>query len=489
MSVNKIQIVGLGAGDIDQLPLGIYKLLKNSKKVYLRTKEHPVVEELVRDEGMQFTSYDHVYEAKNTFDEVYESICDDLISKAAEGSLLYAVPGHPLVAERTAQILLERAGTLKVEIEVIGGQSFLDPLFQAVQMDPIEGFQLLDGTNLKRDDIQVSQHVIIGQVYDTFIASEVKLTLMEKYPYDHDVVIVTAAGTTKETVKKVELHELDREVTLNNLTSVYVAPIQREELTYKEFSKLRNIIAELRGPNGCPWDKKQTHQSLKKYLIEEVYELIEAINEEDIDHMIEELGDVLLQVMLHAQIGEDEGYFSIDEVIEGISSKMVRRHPHVFGDATAETTEDVLKNWQEIKLEEKGEQETSILDGIGTHLPNLIRAYEIQKKAAKVGFDWENVVQAWEKVKEELQEFEVELSKETHTDDLQKEFGDILFALVNIARFLQIQPEEALFQTNQKFMRRFAFIEAKVLESGKSFDKFTLEELDKFWNEAKKEEQ
>lgn len=486
--MNKIQIVGLGAGDIDQLPLGIYKLLKKSERVFLRTKEHPVIEELANDEGIEFVSYDHIYEAKDTFDEVYESICEDLISKANKGSLLYAVPGHPLVAERTVQILLERAETLEVEIEVVGGQSFLDPLFQAVKIDPIEGFQLLDGTNLKRDDIRINQHLIIGQVYDTFIASEVKLTLMEKFPFDHEVSIVTAAGTTRELVKKVPLHELDREVSLNNLTSVYVPPVKDEESAYKEFSKLREIIAELRGPNGCPWDKKQTHQSLKKYLIEEAYELIEAIDEEDIDHIVEELGDVLLQVLLHAQIGEDEGYFSIDEVIEGISAKMVRRHPHVFGNVTAETAEDVVKNWQEIKQEEKGEKQESILAGIGNHLPNLIRAIELQKKAAKVGFDWESVLQAWEKVNEELNEFEQELVKEKHTDDLQKEFGDILFALVNIARFLQIQPEEALFQTNQKFIRRFGFIEERVLASGKGFEEFTLQELDEFWNEAKRVE-
>jgi tetrapyrrole methylase family protein / MazG family protein len=486
--LNKIQIVGLGAGDMDQLPLGIYKLLKQSERVFLRTKEHPVIEELVNGEGIEFISYDHIYEAKDTFDEVYEAICEDLISKAKDASLLYAVPGHPLVAERTVQILLERAETLEVGIEVVGGQSFLDPLFQAVKIDPIEGFQLLDGTDLKRDDIRINQHLIIGQVYDTFIASEVKLTLMEKFPFDHEVSIVTAAGTTKELVKKVPLHELDREVSLNNLTSVYVSPVLREELTFKEFSKLREIIAELRGPNGCPWDKKQTHQSLKKYLIEEAYELMEAIEEEDIDHIIEELGDVLLQVLLHAQIGEDEGYFSIDEVIEGISAKMVRRHPHVFGDVTAETPEEVLKNWQEIKREEKGEKRESILAGVGNHLPNLIRAYELQKKAAKVGFDWENVLQAWEKVNEELTEFEQELTKEKHTDDLQKEFGDILFALVNIARYLQIQPEEALFQTNQKFIRRFAYIEERVVESGKGFEEFTLLELDEFWNQAKREE-
>jgi len=482
--LNKIQVVGLGAGDFEQLPLGIYKKLKQSEKIFLRTKEHPVVKDLI-NEGILFESFDHIYEAKDTFEEVYETICNELIGHAEASSLIYAVPGHPLVAERTVQILLERSEELGIEIEVVGGQSFLDPLFQAVRIDPIEGFQLLDGTSLVRDEIHLNQHLIIGQVYDTFIASDVKLTLMEKLPYDYQVYIVTAAGTSNENVSKVPLHELDREVTLNNLTSVYVPPVKNEEILFKEFTKLRDIIVELRGPNGCPWDKKQTHQSLKKYLLEEAYELIEAIDQEDIDHMIEELGDVLLQVMLHAQIGEDEGYFSIDEVIEGLSAKMVRRHPHVFGEGQAETTEDVLKNWQEIKREEKGGRTESILDGIGTHLPNLMRAFEIQKKAAKVGFDWGNAIQAWEKVKEELQEFEEEIKKDTHTENLQQEFGDIIFALVNIARFLNFQPEEALFQTNQKFIRRFEYIEEKVLESGKEFEQFTLEELDHYWNEAK----
>ena len=221
-----------------------------------------------------------------------------------------------------------------VTIEVSGGQSFLDDIFRVLRIDPIEGFQLLDGTDLKQEEIQLRQHILVGQVYDSFVASNVKLTFMEKLPYDYEVYIVTAAGSKDEKIRKVPLVELDREAEVNNLTTIYIPPVKNETLIYKDFYKLKGIIAELRGPSGCPWDMKQTHESLKKYLIEEAYEVIEAIQEQDVDHLVEELGDVLLQVLLHAQIGEDDGYFNIDDVIEGLSAKMVRRHPHVFGDSS-----------------------------------------------------------------------------------------------------------------------------------------------------------
>jgi tetrapyrrole methylase family protein / MazG family protein len=483
MQMKKIRILGLGAGDLEQLPLGVYRTLKNEESLFLRTKEHPVVNELEK-EGLIFTSFDSVYEKHDQFQAVYEEISNSLINEAlAKGNITYAVPGHPLVAEQTVQLLIDKAPENGVDIEIGGGQSFLDALFQALKIDPIDGFQLLDGTSLRKDRMEVTQHMIIGQVYDQFVASEVKLTLMDILPYDYEIYIVTAAGSKSERIQKIPLYELDREMEVNNLTSLYIPPVSNEAILYKRFPMVRQIIAELRGPNGCPWDKKQTHESLKNYLIEEAYELIEAINEEDIDHMIEELGDVLLQVLLHAQIGEDEGFFSIDDVIEGLSAKMVRRHPHVFGDASAETEEDVLKNWQAIKEDEKGMADESLLDQVGKSLPNLMAAAEIQKKAAKVGFDWKEVGPAWEKVKEEIHEFEVEA--ETGSDKMLNEFGDILFAFVNIARFYKIDPEEALFQTNQKFRRRFSFVEKRVKESGKKFEDYQLEQLDHFWNEAK----
>ncbi|WP_026574026.1 nucleoside triphosphate pyrophosphohydrolase [Bacillus sp. UNC438CL73TsuS30] len=483
--MKKIEILGLGAGDLEQLPLGVYKKLIQSEHVYLRTKEHPVVAELEK-EGFQYISFDSIYEKHDQFEEVYQEISATLLNMAKTGPILYAVPGHPLVAERAVQLLLEQGLEEGVEIVIGGGQSFIDALFQSLKIDPIDGFQLLDGTALSSSQLQMGQHMIISQVYDQFVASNVKLTLMECLPDEYEVYLVTAAGSSQEKIEKLPLYELDRNVGINNLTSVYVPPVQDEKILFKTFSKLRDIIAELRGPHGCPWDKEQTHESLKKYLIEESYEVIEAIDEEDFDHLIEELGDVLLQVLLHAQIGEDEGYFSIDDVIEGISAKMVRRHPHVFGNVKAENSKEVLQNWQEIKRQEKGEQPDSILSGVSKSIPNLIRAYELQKKAAKVGFDWQEIAPAFEKVKEELQEFEDELNgKDKELKLAKQEFGDLLFAFVNVARFLDIHPEEALFETNEKFIRRFRFIEEKVKESGKAFEEFTLEELDRFWDEAK----
>jgi tetrapyrrole methylase family protein/MazG family protein len=222
-------------------------------------------------------------------------------------------------------------------------------------------------------------------------------------------------------------------------------------------------------------------------LLEEAYELIEAINNDDIDHMVEELGDVLLQVMLHAQIGEDEGFFSIDDVIEGITSKMIRRHPHVFGTRKVNNVEDVLKNWEEIKSGEKEpEEKTSRLDKVATGQPSVMRAYELQKEAAKVGFDWKEIAPVWEKVKEELAEFEQEAEKSDENENILKEFGDLLFALINLGRFYKIHPEEALMAANQKFARRFRHVEKMVEDSGKDFADHSLEELDEYWEQAKK---
>ncbi|TFE01952.1 nucleoside triphosphate pyrophosphohydrolase [Jeotgalibacillus sp. R-1-5s-1] len=482
---HEITVIGLGAGDLDQLPLGIYKKLKAANHLLVRTEDHPVLTQL-KEEGLTFESFDHVYEAHDQFEAVYEAITEELVSRAGAGPVLYAVPGHPLVAEQTVQNLLalHRKGEVSVVIE--GGQSFLDPLFTAAGFDPVEGFQLLDGTALKRDEPKLTQHVIIGQVYDAFIASEVKLTLMERYPDDHPVKVITAAGSKGESIVETPLYELDHGMTLSNLTSVYVPPVEKEDDLYGEFEKFRDIIAILRSPEGCPWDREQTHESLKRYLIEETYEFLEAVDSGDIDHMIEELGDVLLQIMLHAQIGEDDGYFSIRDVIAVVAEKMVRRHPHVFADTEADTADEVTKNWQVIKAEEKGSKPASLLEGAGMGQPALIHAFEVQKKAAKAGFDWDDHADAWDKFEEEWQEFQEEVANGNKEAAL-KEFGDVLFALVNVSRFHDIFPEEALMMANQKFISRFSFVEKKVKESGKPFQAFTLGELDEFWNEAKKQ--
>lgn len=482
--MNEITIIGLGASELDQLPLGIYKKLKIAEHLYVRTEQHPVLQEL-KAEGLTWTSFDTIYEKNDQFEAVYEEIVQTLLNLAKDAPVTYAVPGHPLVAEQTVQLLIEaeRKGHAKIRIE--GGQSFLDPIFAALRIDPIEGFQLIDGTSFKRDDVQMGSHVLIGQVYDAFSASEVKLTLMEKYPDDYEVTIVTAAGSTQEKLRKVPLYELDRVMELDNLTTLYVPPIREQEKRLKEWQTLRQIVADLRGPNGCPWDKEQTHATLKKYAVEEVYELLQAIEEKDDDHIVEELGDVLLQVFLHAQIGEDSGYFSMEDVLNSISDKMIRRHPHVFGDVTANSTEDVLRNWQQIKADEKNEDAESLLDGEMRSDSSLLTSFNYQKKVAKVGFDWPDVSGAWDKFTEELAEWKKELqsgTKETQVDEL----GDVLFTIVNLARFYGLSPEQAMIQANEKFKRRFQFIESSVKRGKGNFSDYNLEELDKFWNDAKK---
>ncbi|HBT72484.1 MAG TPA: nucleoside triphosphate pyrophosphohydrolase [Lysinibacillus sp.] len=479
-----LTIIGLGAGDFNQLQMGVYRKLKAAKKLYVRTIDHPVLEELAA-EGVKFESFDKVYEKHDAFQPVYAEIANALIEAAAVEDIMYAVPGHPLVAEQTVQLLIAAADEGKIKLVIKGGQSFIDPIFGALKIDPIEGFQLLDGTGFSMHDINMRQHILIAQVYDTFSASEVKLTLMEKYDDEYPVTVVTAAGSAQEQIVTVPLYELDQSVEVNNLTTVYVPPVKSQEEALKDWTTFRQIIATLRGPNGCPWDQKQTHESLKKYLLEEAHEYLAAIDAEDDFAMIEELGDVLLQVFLHAQIGEDEGYFTLEDVLASISEKMIRRHPHVFGDVAVEDADDVVANWEAIKAEEKGTSDKPLLDEEYRASSALQTAFNYQKRAAKVGFDWPDVDGAWDKFDEEWQEFRQEVTKGSNASRLD-EFGDVLFTLVNLARFYKLSPEEAMLHANEKFARRFGYVEEQVKISGKSFSDFTLEQLDAFWNEAKR---
>ncbi|MFJ8237970.1 nucleoside triphosphate pyrophosphohydrolase [Ureibacillus sp. NPDC094379] len=481
--MKQLTVIGLGAAELNQLQMGVYKKLKSVEKIYVRTVDHPVISEL-EQEGIHFESFDEVYEKHDTFQPVYEEIKNRLIELSKVENVMYAVPGHPLVAEQTIQLLISAEREGKVNLKIEGGQSFLDPIFSALKIDPIDGFQLLDGTSFSIHDVNMRQHVLIAQVYDAFSASEVKLTLMEKYRDDYPVTIVIAAGSSQESLKTVPLYELDQSVEINNLTTVYVPPVEHDEDALKDWTTFRKIIATLRGPNGCPWDQKQTHESLKKYLLEEAHELLAAIDEEDDFGIVEELGDVLLQVFLHAQIGEDQGYFNLEEVLASISEKMIRRHPHVFGDVSVEDAEEVVTNWNAIKQQEKGKEVENLLKGEYRATSTLQTSFNYQKKAASVGFDWPDADGAWGKFEEEWKEFREEVINGSSKSRLD-EFGDVLFTLVNIARFYKISPEEAMIHANEKFARRFHHVEMKVKESEKQFKEFTLDELDAFWNEAK----
>lgn len=267
--------------------------------------------------------------------------------------------------------------------------------------------------------------------------------------------------------------------------------------TGAKFEKLVEIMATLRGPNGCPWDKQQDFNSLKPMLVEEVYEVLEAVENNDSDGMSEELGDLLLHVVFHAQLGKESGLFDIDTIVGKISDKLVRRHPHVFGDESASTPEEVIKNWEAIKAQEKAEKlknrtpdQRSLLEGIPAKLPAIHEAHQISARAARVGFDWPDVEGIFDKLQEEVLELKEVISagqEDGRRDRLEDEIGDMLFVIVNIARYLKIDSESALKRANRKFKSRFQYMERELAEQGKSLDQTSLEEMEALWQKAKAE--
>jgi XTP/dITP diphosphohydrolase len=249
----------------------------------------------------------------------------------------------------------------------------------------------------------------------------------------------------------------------------------------KAFGQLLTIMDELRAK--CPWDKKQTLESLRHLTIEETYELADAILDNDLDEIKKELGDLLLHIVFYAKIGEEKKAFDITDVIDGINAKLINRHPHIYGDVIVEDDEQVKENWEKIKLKEGNK---NVLSGVPRTLPAMIKAYRIQDKARGVGFDWEKTSQVWDKVQEELNELRFEVENKSPLEKVEEEFGDLLFALINYSRFIDVNPENALERTNKKFIRRFEYLEAKTREANLDLQKMSLDEMDVFWNEAKK---
>lgn len=481
-----LKIMGLGPGAYEALTTGALKELKNNKNIYFRTEKHPTVD-FLKDEGIKFESYDHAYEKYDSFDDVYKYIAEDLITKIKDDEdLIYAVPGHPLVAEKSVINLIELCKENNIQYEVLPAVSFVDAMMEALQVDPIEGVKIIDAFDMKNQILDKRVGTIITQVYNNFIASEVKLRLLEGYEDDTEIIFVRAAGVEGlESIRKIPLYELDWQEDIDYLTSIY---IPKDLGNKKDFQDLLDIIETLRNPGGCPWDREQTHESLKSALLEECYEVIDAIENEDEDALIEELGDVLLQVVFHASIGKEDGYFDIMDVIGGISNKMINRHPHVFGNEEANTSEQVLVNWDEIKKEEKGIKTlTEEMQNIAKSLPATTRAYKVQKKAKKVGFDWDDVNCAMDKVKEELNEIKEVYNCEDKSI-IEGEVGDLLFACINVARFLEVDGELALDKTIKKFIKRFSYIENEAIKNNKNLKDMTLEEMDKLWEEAKTSE-
>ncbi|TQQ84000.1 nucleoside triphosphate pyrophosphohydrolase [Peptacetobacter hominis] len=483
--MSRINIIGLGPGDMSLISRGAMDELKKSDRIFLRTEKHPMVDELRKT--IKFESLDRFYDENEDFEHVYRNIAEFVVEKAEEGDLVYAVPGHPRVAEKTVGIIESIASEKGIDVVTTPSMSFVDAMFDYLGFDPSEGFRLIDAFELEESYIDSDTALIVTQVYDEFIASNVKLQLMEVYGDEQDVYIVRSAGIKgQEFKKKIKLYELDwKDNSFDYLTSLYIP--RSDKKRYNKVHDLELIMAKLRSEDGCDWDKKQTHESLKNSIIEEAYELYNAIENNDIDEMIEELGDVLLQVVFQCQIGKEEGMFDIGEVSEGICKKLITRHPHIFGDAEIDR-ENFEKTWEDIKKKEKGESTVSEgLRRIPVYLPALMKAEKVQHKAALVGFDWDNIDDVFKKVEEEYSELLDEYRK-GNIQYIKEELGDLLFSIVNLARFLEADTTEALNMTTEKFVRRFSFVEDELVKSGKTFNESNLEEMDKLWNQAKDKE-
>ncbi|MFD3155543.1 nucleoside triphosphate pyrophosphohydrolase [Haloimpatiens sp. FM7330] len=480
-----IKIVGLGPGSKESLTIGALEALKDTQHIFFRTDKHPTID-YINQLGINFETYDYKYEQAKNFDEVYEFIANDLTKKHEKyHDVVYAVPGHPLVAEKSVAILNKLCTEKGIETSIIPAVSFIDAIMESLKIDPVEGIKIIDAFDIKKQILDKRVGFIITQVYNKYIASEVKLRLLEYYDDETEIYFVRAAGVKEsESIRKIHLYELDRQEDIDYLTTIYVP---KDLDNTKDFSDLIGIMDILRGEDGCPWDKEQTHETLRKCLIEECYEVIEAIDEKDDDKLSEELGDVLLQVVFHSKLGEEDGYFNINDVIKGICNKMIERHPHIFGDLKVSNTDEVLDNWEKIKKKEQGlKTYTDTLKHVPKELPALMKSIKVQEKAAKVGFDWENIEPAMEKILEEYYEVK-NVYKSKNKGIITEEIGDLIFACVNVARFLDIDPEYALNYTIDKFISRFQYIEQRAIEQGLKLQQMTLKEMDNLWNEAKKQ--
>lgn len=495
-----VTIVGLGPGSIDDVTLEAYRILvdaaNSDRTVYFRTIIHPTVEPLKKDiPTLRIESFDRLYDESEDWSSLYGQIAHEICVLAAQQPLIYVVPGHPLVGETSVQLVLQLARERGLSTHIVSGLSFIEPVCNLLELDPFEvGAQIVDATNLatlQPDEIASriipTTPLMIVQVYNRRLASEVKLALGEFYPDEWPVKLVRAAGVgAEEAVIEMPLYELDRNNFANHLSTLYVPPVDNLA-ALRAPETLRAITRRLRrDPDGCPWDRQQTHDSLKRYVIEETYEVVEALEEHSMEKLSEELGDLLLQVYLHAEIARQADEFTLGDVYEHINAKLIRRHPHVFGDIEVQNAGQVVQNWDEIKKQERASagvdvQRESILDRVPQATPALMVSQEYQKRVAKNGFEFTSLDEVYAKLDEELAEIK---QARTPVEQLE-EVGDLLFIVAKLARFLHIDAEEALRLANRKFQRRFQHMEAIAQQEERLLTSYSISDWISMWTKAK----
>lgn len=498
-------MVGLGPGRPGLMTSEALAAIDATPVRWLRTSRHPSAAAVAGGR-----SFDYLYETAASIEEVYSGIVEVLVGSATrEKRIIYAVPGSPVVAERSVELL--RADP-RVTTVLLPGVSFVDLAFSRLGVDPLAaGVRLVDGHRFSAEAAGSRGPLLVGQCDSRAVLSEVKLAiaavldqagpwpggpeapLVSGSPGHFDVLVLQHLGLADESVRVVAWEDLDRDVEPDHLTSLWLSALA--DPFASELVRLEELVRTLRA--RCPWDREQTHKSLTRYLLEESYEALEAIEELGPDgagyeHLEEELGDVLFQVVFHSVLAAEQGQFALGDVARNVHDKLVSRHPHVFGDVVAKTPDDVLRNWELIKKEQKGQ--SSVMNEVARNLPALLYAHKIQSKAASVGFDWEDARGALDKVAEELAELNEAVAPvpagaptapPSGAERVADELGDLLFATVNVARHLKIDPEAALREATAKFRRRFQAVEALAAERGLDLPQMSVAHMDLLWEEVK----
>ncbi len=492
----KIVVIGLGPGRHKYISSKTWKHLNSGRPTFFRTLKHPAARNFAGCKNVR--SFDYLLDQSFDSEQVCRAIARRLIRSAKQyGPIYYAVSGDPLFGEATVDKLRETAPRSGVELKILSGPPFIEPLLKNLKVNLQEGLTICDALVLDRVKEPIRNNFIITQVYNSELAGRVNKVLKELYPPEHPVMMIKSAGMRKKRSLELPLKDLERFNIHGPNTTIYLSPFKGYSL-----GNLMEVMARLRAEDGCPWDREQTNDSLRQYLIEESYEVIAAIDARDDNSLREELGDVLLQVVFHSQIASEENRFDFSQVVNDIAAKLVRRHPHVFGTENAADPDQVKLLWEQIKSDERNERSKSGVQNeknnkrsaggslkdkmfVDHALPALLKSYKLQKKAAEVGFDWPCLEGPLEKAREELDEL-AEAYRAGDQASIEEELGDYLFTVVNISRFLKVNPELALGKTIDKFLERFQYVLEQAEKTGCPISSFSLERLDEWWEEAKK---
>ena len=480
--MHQLTIVTLGTGGEMFLTRGVERALREAQCVVLRTERHPMAS-FLQAEGIPYQSLDALYEACEDFDLFNHQAAQKVLSLCKEQSVCYAVSDASF---DTTVAAVQREKPAAAKVVILPGVSHAERCLSMLESHA-DALRLYTAEAFLPARVSPQEDLLLLEVHSRECAGECKLKLLELMPEETEVTLITGNEQTGELRKKtILLYEMDRQKAYDHLTAVYVPAVPMLQRSRFNMDDLMAVVARLRAPDGCPWDREQTHESLLPDLLEESYEYIQAVRDQDVDHMYDELGDVLLQIALHTQIAIEHGDFGIDDVTSAICSKMIERHTHVFGQVKADTSDEVLNNWEAFKREQRGiTTHAQAMEDISLGMSSLLRAYKVQKKARKVGFDFDTALEALKKVYEEADEVRENIENGA---DPEMELGDLLFAAVNVSRLCKKDPDIALTASTNKFIKRFRNMENAIKTAGKSLEDLTLSEMDVYWNAGKRDE-